>query len=190
LGALQAARQLGRGDFKNLVALTSLSKRSNVPGLRSGFVAGDSRILKAFLLYRTYHGSAMPGIVQRASIAAWNDEAHVVANRELYRSKFDHVLPLLQPALGVQLPDAAFYLWAAVPEWAAGDDIHFSRGLLAQYNVTVLPGSLLSRSVNGRTPANPGEGRIRMALVAPLAECAEAAERIARYALQTTESRS
>ncbi|HLL17588.1 MAG TPA: succinyldiaminopimelate transaminase [Rubrivivax sp.] len=190
LGALQAARQLGRGDFTNLVALTSLSKRSNVPGLRSGFVAGDARIIKAFLLYRTYHGSAMPGIVQRASIAAWNDEAHVVANRELYRAKFDQVLPLLQPALDVQLPDAAFYLWAAVPEWAGGDDIHFSRGLLAQYNVTVLPGSLLSRRVNGQTPANPGEGRIRMALVAPLAECAEAAERIARYALQTTESRS
>ncbi|HLL09912.1 MAG TPA: succinyldiaminopimelate transaminase [Rubrivivax sp.] len=188
LGALQAATQLGRGDFSNLVVLTSLSKRSNVPGLRSGFVAGDQRILKAFLQYRTYHGSAMPGIVQRASIAAWNDEAHVVANRELYRAKFNRVVPLLQPVLDVPLPDAAFYLWAALPTAAAGDDITFSRGLLAQYNVAVLPGSLLSRTVEGRSPANPGHGRIRMALVAPLAECAEAAERIVRYATPLTES--
>ncbi|HZF81180.1 MAG TPA: aminotransferase class I/II-fold pyridoxal phosphate-dependent enzyme, partial [Rubrivivax sp.] len=188
LGALQAATQLGRGDFSHLVVLTSLSKRSNVPGLRSGFVAGDQRILKAFLQYRTYHGSAMPGIVQRASIAAWNDEAHVVANRELYRAKFKHVVPMLQPVLDVQLPDAAFYLWAALPTWAAGDDIGFSRGLLAQYNVAVLPGSLLSRSVAGQVPANPGQGRIRMALVASLAECTEAAERIVRYATQTPES--
>ncbi len=189
LGSLQAAQQLGRGNFKNLVALTSLSKRSNVPGLRSGFVAGDQDILKAFLLYRTYHGSAMAGIVQRASIAAWNDEAHVVANRELYRAKFAQVTPLLQRVLDVKLPDAAFYLWAAGP----GDDIAYSRGLLAQYNVAVLPGSLLARSVNGNHPANPGQGRVRMALVAPLADCLEAADRIVRYTtahIQSTESLS
>ncbi len=180
LGSLQAARQLGRTGFRNLVALTSLSKRSNVPGLRSGFVAGDSDLLKAFLLYRTYHGSAMAGIVQRASTAAWADEAHVVANRELYRAKFAAVTPLLQAVLDVMLPDAAFYLWAAVP---GGDEIAYSRGLLAQYNVAVLPGSLLARAANGKT--NPGQGRIRMALVAPLAECLEAAHRIVQY---TTES--
>ena len=179
LGSLQAAQRLGRGDLRNLVALTSLSKRSNVPGLRSGFVAGDARILKAFLLYRTYHGSAMGGMVQRASIAAWNDEAHVVANRELYRAKFAQVTPLLARVLDVALPDAAFYLWAGLPAaGGAADDIAFARGLLAQYNVAVLPGSLLARSANGH---NPGAGRIRMALVAPLAECLEAASRIVSY---------
>jgi N-succinyldiaminopimelate aminotransferase len=184
LGALQAAQALGRGGFKNLIALTSLSKRSNVPGLRSGFVAGDAQLIKAFLLYRTYHGSAMGGLVQRASIAAWNDEAHVVANRELYRQKFAQVTPLLAQVLDVRLPDAAFYLWAGVP----GDEIAYARGLLAQYNVQVLPGSLLARSVPGHTPPNPGQGRIRMALVAPVAECLEAAERIVRYTKSLTES--
>jgi N-succinyldiaminopimelate aminotransferase len=184
LGALQAAQQLGRGDFKNLVVLTSLSKRSSVPGLRSGFVAGDAAVMKAFLLYRTYHGSAMPGMVQRASIAAWSDEAHVVANRELYRAKFAQVTPRLASVLGVALPDAAFYLWATVPQQAgaaaggAGADIAYARELLAQYNVAVLPGSLLARTVNGH---NPGQGRIRMALVAPVAECLEAAERIVSF---------
>jgi N-succinyldiaminopimelate aminotransferase len=175
LGSLQAARALGRDDFRNLVALTSLSKRSNVPGLRSGFVAGDKALMKAFLLYRTYHGSAMGGMVQRASIAAWNDEAHVVANRELYRAKFAQVTPVLAQVMDVKLPDAAFYLWAGI---AGGDDIAYARGLLAQYNVQVLPGSLLARSVGGR---NPGSGRIRMALVAPVAECLEAAHRIVSY---------
>ena len=184
LGALQAAQALGRSDFKNLVALTSLSKRSNVPGLRSGFVAGDARLIKAFLLYRTYHGSAMGGLVQRASIAAWNDEAHVVANRELYRQKFAQVTPLLARVLDVQLPDAAFYLWAGVP---GHDEVAYARGLLAQYNVQVLPGSLLARSVAGHTPPNPGTGRIRMALVAPVAECLEAAERIVRYTQELPE---
>ncbi len=182
LGSLQAAVKLGRHDFKNLVALTSLSKRSNVPGLRSGFVAGDKALLKAFALYRTYHGSAMGGMVQRASTAAWNDEAHVVANRELYRAKFAQVTPVLAQVLDVKLPDAGFYLWAALPassnEAAGGDDIAYARGLLAQYNVQVLPGSLLARSVNG---TNPGAGRIRMALVAPVAECLEAAHRIRQY---------
>ncbi len=186
LGSLQAAKALGRDDFRTLVALTSLSKRSNVPGLRSGFVAGDRKLLKAFLLYRTYHGSAMGGMVQRASIAAWNDEAHVVANRELYRQKFAQVTPLLAPVMDVALPDAGFYLWAGLPGHDAGrdtghDDVAWARGLLAQYNVQVLPGSLLARSVPGHSPPNPGTGRIRMALVAPVAECLEAAHRIVSY---------
>jgi N-succinyldiaminopimelate aminotransferase len=174
LGSLQAAHALGRSDFRNLIALTSLSKRSNVPGLRSGFVAGDASILKSFLLYRTYHGSAMSPVVQAASTAAWNDEAHVVANRALYREKFVRVTPMLADVLDVRLPDAGFYLWAAVP----GDDIAFARGLLAQYNVVVLPGSLLAREAHG---ANPGAGRIRLALVAGIDECVEAAERIVSY---------
>jgi N-succinyldiaminopimelate aminotransferase len=174
LGSLEAAVKLGRHDFRNLVALTSLSKRSNVPGLRSGFVAGDRALIKAFLLYRTYHGSAMGGLVQRASAAAWNDEGHVVANRDLYRQKFAEVTPVLASVMDVKLPDAAFYLWAAI----LGDEIAWARGLLAQYNVQVLPGSLLARSVGG---SNPGTGRIRMALVAPVAECLEAAHRIVLY---------
>ena len=179
LGALQAAQQLGRHDFRNLVAFTSLSKRSNVPGLRSGFVAGDAKLIKPFLLYRTYHGSAMSPMVQRASAAAWGDEAHVVANRELYRTKFAQVTPVLARVMDVQLPDAAFYLWAAVPPQAhGGDEVAFARGLLAQYNVNVLPGRLLARDVQGH---NPGAGRIRMALVAPVDECLEAAHRIASY---------
>ncbi len=183
LGGLQAAQQLGREDFKRLVLLTSLSKRSNVPGMRSGFVAGDADIIKPFLLYRTYHGSAMSGMVQRASIAAWNDEQHVVDNRELYRRKFAQVTPLLEPVLDVRLPDAGFYLWAGVPAkpGTVGDDVAFARGLLAQYNVNVLPGSLLARPAHG---SNPGAGRIRMALVAGTDECVEAAQRIAAYSRQ------
>ncbi|MBC7939458.1 MAG: aminotransferase class I/II-fold pyridoxal phosphate-dependent enzyme, partial [Chitinophagaceae bacterium] len=173
--------RLGRTDLRRLVAFTSLSKRSNVPGMRSGFVAGDAAVLKQFLLYRTYHGSAMGPVIQRASIAAWNDEAHVAANRALYRAKFAQVMPLLAPVLDVALPDAAFYLWAGV----AGDEIQFARGLLAQYNVHVLPGSLLARTVQGRDPSqrpsNPGSGRIRMALVAPVEQCVEAAQRIVSY---------
>ncbi len=175
LGALQAAQALGRDDFRRLVMLTSLSKRSNVPGMRSGFVAGDASLLKQFLLYRTYHGSAMSPVVQAASVAAWNDEVHVVANRELYRSKFAQVTPLLAEVLDVALPDAGFYLWAGVP---GGDDVAFARGLLAQYNVAVLPGSLLARDARG---VNPGRGRIRMALVAGVEECVEAARRIVSY---------
>ncbi|HET7527372.1 MAG TPA: succinyldiaminopimelate transaminase [Burkholderiaceae bacterium] len=180
LGGLQAAHALGRDDYRNLVMLTSLSKRSNVPGMRSGFVAGDAKIMKSFLLYRTYHGSAMSPVVQAASVAAWNDEGHVKANRTLYRDKFAQVTPLVQEALDVRLPDAGFYLWAAVPAGSDGcrDDIAFARGLLAQYNVTVLPGSLLAREVHG---VNPGRGRIRMALVAETAECLEAAQRIVQY---------
>ena len=174
LGGLEAAARLGRTGFERLVAFTSLSKRSNVPGLRSGFVAGDASILKQFLLYRTYHGSAMSPVVQAASVAAWNDEAHVVDNRAMYRQKFAQVTPLLAQVLDVRLPDASFYLWAGVK----GSDESFARDLLAQYNVTVLPGSYLARESQG---ANPGAGRIRMALVADTAECLEAAQRIVQF---------
>ncbi len=179
LGGLEAAAALGRTDFKNLVAFTSLSKRSNVPGLRSGFVAGDAALIKAFLLYRTYHGSAMSPVVQAASIAAWQDEAHVADNRALYREKFATVTPLLAEVLEVALPDAGFYLWAKVPgHVCGGSDTAFACDLLAQYNVTVLPGSYLAREANGH---NPGAGRIRMALVAETAECVEAARRIVQF---------
>jgi N-succinyldiaminopimelate aminotransferase len=174
LGGLEAAAKLGRGDFRGLVAFTSLSKRSNVPGMRSGFVAGDAALIRQFLLYRTYHGSAMSPIVQHASVAAWQDEAHVVANREQYRRKFAEVTPLLEQVLDVRLPDASFYLWAGV----RGSDTAFARDLLAQYNVTVLPGSYLAREAAG---VNPGAGRIRMALVADTAECLEAARRIVQF---------
>lgn len=178
LGSLEAAKRLGRG-FERLVALTSLSKRSNVPGLRSGFVAGDAALIKAFLLYRTYHGSAMSPVVQQASIAAWGDEEHVVANRAKYREKFETVTPILAAAMPVALPDAAFYLWADVSSLAPdGDDVAFARGLLSQYNVAVLPGSLLARRAHG---LNPGAGRIRLALVADTDECVEAAHRIVSY---------
>ncbi|MBA3592403.1 MAG: succinyldiaminopimelate transaminase [Pseudomonadota bacterium] len=182
LGGLQAAEQLGRHDFKNLITLTSLSKRSNVPGLRSGFVAGDAALIKPFLLYRTYHGSAMSPVVQAASIAAWDDEEHVGLNRAMYREKFAAVTPLLAKVMDVALPDAGFYLWAAIPERFAGDDATFSRELLALYNVVVLPGSYLAREARGH---NPGAGRIRMALVAETAECVEAAERIVSF-IQST----
>jgi N-succinyldiaminopimelate aminotransferase len=183
LGGLEAAAQLGRHDFKNLIALTSLSKRSNVPGLRSGFVMGDAAIMKAFLLYRTYHGSAMSPAVQRASVAAWSDEAHVIENRKLYRQKFERVTPILASVLDVALPDASFYLWAAVPAHLGQgsgltSDEWFTKELLAQYNVAVLPGSYLAREAHG---INPGQGRIRMALVAGVDECVEAAERIKAF---------
>ncbi|MES2633716.1 MAG: succinyldiaminopimelate transaminase [Pseudomonadota bacterium] len=181
LGGLEAAHKLGRTDFRRLISFTSLSKRSNVPGLRSGFVAGDSAYIKQFLLYRTYHGSAMSPIVQAASIAAWGDETHVVENRAMYRAKFAEVTPMLAEVLDVKLPDAGFYLWAAVPQTHKGSepaDVEFARELYAQYNVTVLPGSYLARESHG---FNPGSGRIRMALVAETAECAEAAQRIVQF---------
>lgn len=179
LGGLEAAARLGRTDFRNLIALTSLSKRSNVPGMRSGFVAGDAAIMKDFLLYRTYHGSAMSHVVQMASIAAWNDEQHVVENRNLYRQKFAAVTPLLEPVLDVALPDAAFYLWAGV----RGSDTEFARELYALYNVVVLPGSYLAREARG---VNPGAGRVRMALVAETEECVEAAGRIVQFVKSRT----
>jgi N-succinyldiaminopimelate aminotransferase len=179
LGGLEAAVMLGRGDFRNLISLTSLSKRSNAPGMRSGFVAGDAAIIKQFLLYRTYHGCAMSPVVQAASIAAWRDEQHVIENRALYRSKFAQVTPLLAGVLEVALPDAGFYLWAKVK----GNDADFARDLFTLYNVTVLPGTYLSRNSQG---ANPGEGRIRMALVAETAECVEAAQRIVQFVKSRT----
>lgn len=184
LGGLEAAQRLGRTDFRRLVIFTSLSKRSNVPGLRSGFVAGDAALIKPFLLYRTYHGGAMSPVVQAASVAAWGDEAHVVDNRRQYRDKFAQVTPLLADVLDVALPDASFYLWAGVPaSFATASPGHsadeaFARELLAQYNVTVLPGSYLAREANG---VNPGTGRVRMALVAEPAECLEAAGRIHEF---------
>ena len=178
LGALEAARKLGRG-WERLVMFSSLSKRSNVPGMRSGFVAGDPAIIKPFLLYRTYHGCAMSMTVQAASAAAWNDEDHVRENRRLYVEKFAAVLPVLQGALEVRLPDAAFYLWAKIPAHIlGGSDTEFARQLHAREAVTVLPGSYLARAVDG---VNPGTGYIRMALVAEPAECMEAAQRIARF---------
>jgi N-succinyldiaminopimelate aminotransferase len=202
LGGLEAAARLGRKDFKNLISFTSLSKRSNVPGMRSGFVAGDAAIIKQFLLYRTYHGSAMSPVVQSASAAAWADEAHVVANRDMYRQKFAQVTPVLASVMDVALPDAGFYLWAGVPAKkglaaAPHDDVEFARELFALYNVTVLPGSYLARNgnagsegVSGRGQGqadlpvdgqNPGAGRFRMALVAETAECLEAAQRIVQF---------
>ena len=174
LGGLQAAQALGRSAFERLVVFSSLSKRSNVPGLRSGFVAGDARLLKRFLLYRTYHGSAMGLAVQRASIAAWSDEAHVRDNRDQYRAKFAAVQPLVASVMESPLPDASFYLWARTPI----DDAEFARRVLAEYNVAVLPGSYLARTAHG---INPGAGFVRIALVAPASECIEAAERIVQF---------
>ena len=189
LGGLEAAAQLGRSDFRNLISFTSLSKRSNVPGLRSGFVAGDATLIQQFLRYRTYHGSAMSPVVQAASIAAWADEGHVVANRALYRTKFAQATPVLADVLDVALPDAGFYLWAGIRTSIAqpADDVAFALRLLAQYNVAVLPGSLLARSAHG---SNPGQGRIRMALVAGTDDCLEAAHRIAEFARSDTPSSS
>ena len=178
LGGMEAAAQLGRNDFKRLMSFTSLSKRSNVPGLRSGFVAGDADLIKAFALYRTYQGGAMCPSVQAASIAAWGDEKHVQENREQYRQKFAEVTPLLASVMDVRLPDASFYLWAGVPAHMGLTDTEFARALYAQYNVTVLPGSYLARDFNG---TNPGAGRIRMALVAETAECLQAAQRIVQF---------
>ena len=175
LGGLEAARLLGRSDFRRLVAFTSLSKRSNVPGLRSGAVAGDAAILREFLRYRTYHGCAMSPAVQHASIAAWQDESHVRDNQALYRRKFDAVVPMLAPALDAPRPEAGFYLWASVPARWRGDDEAFARDLMASANVLVLPGRYLARDAHGE---NPGTGRVRIALVAPHDECVEAARRI------------
>jgi N-succinyldiaminopimelate aminotransferase len=176
LGALGAAQQLDRGDFRRLVVFSSLSKRSNTPGMRSGFVAGDAALIKPYLLYRTYHGSAMNHAVQRASIAAWNDERHVRENRRQYAAKFSAVLPLLEKSLfKAEKPEGGFYLWLRTPI----DDGEFARRLHEQYNVLVLPGSFLAREAGG---ANPGRNHVRVALVAPLAECVEAAQRMMQLA--------
>ena len=184
LGALQAAHRLGRSDYKNLVMFSSLSKRSNVPGMRSGFVAGDAKVIEKFALYRTYHGSAMNPAIQAASIAAWNDETHVAENRRLYAEKFAKVVELLKPVLPVTMPDAGFYLWINLS--AAGlrtpiSDTAFAQGLYRDYNVTVLPGSYLARSADG---VNPGENFVRLALVASTEETVEAAQRIAKFSRQ------
>ncbi|MRX11301.1 succinyldiaminopimelate transaminase [Pseudoduganella sp. FT25W] len=181
LGAMEAAHQLGLATidkpYARLVVFSSLSKRSNVPGMRSGFVAGDADVLKKFLLYRTYHGGAMSLSVQAASIAAWNDETHVEQNREQYRAKFNAITPLLKEVLDVELPDAGFYLWADVSRTGLSDT-EFAQRLYAEYNVTVLPGSYLAREAHG---INPGRNRIRMALVAETAEGLEAAQRIVQF---------
>jgi N-succinyldiaminopimelate aminotransferase len=173
LGALQAAARLGRG-FERVVVFSSLSKRSNVPGMRSGFVAGDAAILESFLLYRTYHGGAMSPAVQDASVAAWRDEAHVRENRKKYADKFARVTPLMRRALPVDEPEAGFYLWAPTPI----ADTEFARRLYAEQHVTVLPGSFLARESGG---VNPGANRVRMALVAEADECLEAARRIVEF---------
>lgn len=174
IGALQAAAQLGRTGFPKLVAFGSLSKRSNAPGMRSGFVAGDAGVLAKFLLYRTYHGSAMSLPVQHASIAAWRDEAHVRENRCAYAAKYRAVLPLVPRQLATTMPDAGFYLWMRTPI----DDTEFVRRLYGDYNVLALPGSYLARDAHGE---NPGRQFVRIALVPPLAECVEAMQRIGRF---------
>ncbi|UCB56077.1 MAG: succinyldiaminopimelate transaminase [Thiotrichales bacterium] len=173
-GLLQAAFNSGNRAFTNCVVFHSLSKRSNLPGMRSGFVAGDQNIIQSFLLYRTYHGCAMAPASQLASIAAWNDEAHVKHNRDLYREKFDAVLDILAPVSDAQKPDAGFYIWLNTPV----ADTDFAQQLYIQQNVTVLPGSYLSRNFNG---INPGSDHVRMALVASVDECIDAANRIKQF---------
>ena len=174
VGLLQVANDLGIKDYKHCLVFHSLSKRSSLPGLRSGFIAGDAAVLEQYHQYRTYHGGALPPPTQAASIAAWNDEAHVRANRDQYRAKFDALLKILKPVLDVEKPEAGFYLWPKLPQ----DDETFTRALYTRQNVLVLPGSYLSRDAQG---INPGRGRARLALVAPLAECREAAQRIRNY---------
>ena len=178
-GALGVAKSLGRAAFPRLVVMGSLSKRSNAPGLRSGFAAGDAGLMERFHAYRTYHGCAMPNAIQMASIAAWKDEAHVVENRRLYREKFEKFRTLAGTALPLTMPDAAFYFWAAVP----GDETVFARDLFAATNTTVLPGSYLSRDAHG---VNPGRGFVRMALVSTVEETIEAAQRVKEFATHWT----
>jgi len=174
VGLLQTCVAYGRLDYRRCIVFHSLSKRSNAPGLRSGFVAGDADIMRQFLLYRTYHGCAMPEAVQIASAAAWKDENHVVTNRALYQEKYDAVMEIMAPKMSIIRPKAGFYLW---PQTPIADD-QFAHELFAQQNVTVLPGSFLSRTFHD---VNPGQNRIRMALVAPLKECVEAAKRMRTF---------
>lgn len=178
VGLLEVAAKTGNTDYKRCVVFHSLSKRSNAPGLRSGFVAGDAQVLEEFLLYRTYHGCAMSPPVQAASIVAWNDETHVLDNRNQYREKFDAVLKILSPVMNVDKPDAGFYLWAAIPDEKGINDEEFTCDIFEKENLNVVPGSYLSRKIEG---VNPGNNRIRMALVAEIDECVEAANRIANY---------
>ncbi|MDO3722688.1 succinyldiaminopimelate transaminase [Marinobacter sp. chi1] len=178
-GLLQTCAAMGRQGFARCIVFHSLSKRSNLPGLRSGFVAGDAKVIEDYLKYRTYHGCAMPIQNQLASIAAWRDEDHVRENRAAYRAKFEAVVPILREVMDVEFPDAGFYLWPTTPM----DDETFARDLSAQQNVHVLPGRYLSRTVDG---VNPGENRVRMALVAPLEECVEAAHRIVEFVKANT----
>ncbi len=177
LSALAAAKLLGRDDFDKIIVFSSLSKRSNIPGMRTGFIAGDEKLIKPFLLYRTYHGCAMSGPLQKASIAAWNDEEHVKENRRLYKEKFEAALPLIQKTLDIQMPDASFYLWAKTPI----DDQVFARRLYEEQAITVLPGSFLGRTLSDGN--NPGAGYVRIALVATTEEVKEAAQRIANFKL-------
>lgn len=179
-GLLAVAAATGRGDFRRCMVFNSLSKRSSVPGLRSGFVAGDAALIDRFLLYRTYHGAAMAPPAQAASVAAWRDEQHVIANRALYRAKFEAVLPILEPVLACPRPAAGFFLWPEIP----GDDQTFARNLYRRQGVVTLPGSFLSRPAGG---IDPGEGRLRLALVAPLTKCVAAAERIRDEAIHIGE---
>ena len=185
LGGLQAAHQLGRDGYPRLIMLSSLSKRSNVPGMRSGFVAGDATIIQKFLLYRTYHGTAMSETIQAASIAAWQDEHHVIENRAKYRHKFLEALPLLQQVAEVKRPDASFYLWAEIFSRSGLTDTAFAQKLYEQFNVTVLPGSYLAREAHG---INPGANHIRIALVAEPAECLEGIQRIVQFVQNLNQS--
>ncbi len=174
LGALEVAKLLGRDNFERLIVFSSLSKRSNIPGMRTGFVAGDAALIKPYLLYRTYHGCAMSGPIQQASIAAWNDEEHVRESRQLYKEKFAAAVPLMSKTLGISMPDASFYLWAKTPI----DDQEYAKRLYEEKAITVLPGSFLSRDCGG---LNPGRGYIRIALVATVPEVKEAARRISEF---------
>jgi N-succinyldiaminopimelate aminotransferase len=176
LGGMEAAAKLGRGDFRNLVSMGSLSKRSNAPGLRSGYAAGDAKLIERYLLYRTYHGTAPSNSVQSASVTAWQDEAHVVENRRLYREKFAAFYEIVHPVLPLTRPEAAFYYWVKVP---GGDDEDFARRLFAEAHITALPGSYLSRVAHG---VNPGKGYVRLALVATVADAVEGARRIRDFA--------
>jgi N-succinyldiaminopimelate aminotransferase len=176
LGGMEAAKKLGRSDYRNLVSMGSLSKRSNAPGLRSGFAAGDAKVIERYLLYRTYHGTAPSNAVQSASVAAWKDEAHVVENRRLYREKFAAFYEIVNPVLPLTHPEAAFYYWVKVP---GGDDEAFARSLFAEAHITALPGSYLSRTAHG---VNPGKGYLRIALVSTVADAVEGARRIRDFA--------